>query len=560
MNGESVWQTLGLAPTADRDQIRRAYSAKLKATNPEDDAEGFKALRVAYEQALRFVGRLPVQQIEIDDPDPTDLNDHNEFGHEIAHRSMEFGVEVPQERAQPTSELHRHYAQLSEAFLAPAINLDAAQRAIREILGSDELDHVTARLDCELALAGLLMRQLPRSEDLLLQVAIHFRWYELENRVGAPALLVNASRCARDITHLQTMRKAGHPYSNAFKALTSTPSTALLRLRILTSDLDSSVRKLLHEFEYERTYGANTFDSEALQWWREYLSKPRVSKLMLWSSILLPVFVAMAQAVAEGPTNALQSASMMLLIMAGLTVGKLYVLDWGRKFAKRQLAYISEPALLAPFPLATMFCAIASVYDDKVLAVSAVLAALCAAFAWFTRAELQVKDATNAWASIAYLNIPAAVWLGMISFEQGAGFALVCTLMLLTHVFTHTRLVAYWFKKFSAAQRSRIIAGLLIVGLFVVGAWLETEAPVKPMIAVSLCLVLLQRVAVSSLSETQYKIRYYAMYAVMLVAFAALDLSQRDAEISIVASVFFLFGAIVGLSMALWSAIVNAHR
>ncbi len=51
----SIWDILGLdGPTAERKDIKRAYARKLKATRPEDDPDGFMALRQAHDQALNY--------------------------------------------------------------------------------------------------------------------------------------------------------------------------------------------------------------------------------------------------------------------------------------------------------------------------------------------------------------------------------------------------------------------------------------------------------------------------------------------------------------------------
>lgn len=57
----NCWDILGIQPTSDEREIRRAYAKKLKITRPEDDAEGYQALRAAFDQALELA---PYQQTQ----------------------------------------------------------------------------------------------------------------------------------------------------------------------------------------------------------------------------------------------------------------------------------------------------------------------------------------------------------------------------------------------------------------------------------------------------------------------------------------------------------------
>lgn len=54
MNRTEAFQILGIQATKDEREIKNAYRNKLAVTNPEDDPEGFKRLRGAYEEACRY--------------------------------------------------------------------------------------------------------------------------------------------------------------------------------------------------------------------------------------------------------------------------------------------------------------------------------------------------------------------------------------------------------------------------------------------------------------------------------------------------------------------------
>ena len=54
MNKKTVFEILEIEETKDEAIIKSAYRKKLVVTNPEDKPEEFKALRQAYEEALRL--------------------------------------------------------------------------------------------------------------------------------------------------------------------------------------------------------------------------------------------------------------------------------------------------------------------------------------------------------------------------------------------------------------------------------------------------------------------------------------------------------------------------
>ena len=62
------WTILGIAPTDDKKAITAAYRAKLKTTNPEDKPQEFKALRAAYEEALRLADQPAQEPVRDESP------------------------------------------------------------------------------------------------------------------------------------------------------------------------------------------------------------------------------------------------------------------------------------------------------------------------------------------------------------------------------------------------------------------------------------------------------------------------------------------------------------
>ena len=54
MDHKQAFHILGTEPSGDEAGIRQAYRKLLAKNNPEDDPEGFKRLRRAYETAMQL--------------------------------------------------------------------------------------------------------------------------------------------------------------------------------------------------------------------------------------------------------------------------------------------------------------------------------------------------------------------------------------------------------------------------------------------------------------------------------------------------------------------------
>jgi len=88
----SIWQELGIEPTANRGEIRRAYAKRLKDVHPEEDPEGFQRLREAYEQALEACDRPSVAPNVRSAPEQIDQADKPADGRDQSSGSDDPGL------------------------------------------------------------------------------------------------------------------------------------------------------------------------------------------------------------------------------------------------------------------------------------------------------------------------------------------------------------------------------------------------------------------------------------------------------------------------------------
>lgn len=62
----NYWNILGIDPTENNSEIKKAYAQKLKMYHPEEDPEGYQKLREAYDSALKYARRMSSPSLSID--------------------------------------------------------------------------------------------------------------------------------------------------------------------------------------------------------------------------------------------------------------------------------------------------------------------------------------------------------------------------------------------------------------------------------------------------------------------------------------------------------------
>jgi hypothetical protein len=188
MDIHEIWTILGIEPTNERKTIKRAYSRLLKQTNPEDDPEGFKRLREAYEKAsgLAEMGLAESIMDEQSDEDwqETDLDATSEEEEEEA------GEEPEEVKA------YRETWDQAAAFVgtfkekADAEGDTAAIQMLRDHLESETSENILYREMLNKCLADYVLRHRP-SHEMTHTLAEVMDWYRFEFDSSWPQVVIS---------------------------------------------------------------------------------------------------------------------------------------------------------------------------------------------------------------------------------------------------------------------------------------------------------------------------------------------------------------------------------
>jgi len=269
-----IWRHLGIPQTDSEADIRRAYAERLKTTHPEDDAEGFKRLRNAYERAIEQV-RWKARYAEMDAADAAFDDEEyldNEAAPSSAPRQSRAPIPEPAVELDPELDQHRVLKQTLEEAVAAQKSPWEVQAAFQAVVTSPAMERLDVHADTEMWIANLV-RRYGGGAALIDHAFKHFGW-DGQNRIGDLGAGMQSFResLAQEATSdafIARVKGRRHEFYDAYKETTRPLKERNWLSRVLSLPRLYLVRRFLDYIDDKVPYAYDDLDYEATDWWRK---------------------------------------------------------------------------------------------------------------------------------------------------------------------------------------------------------------------------------------------------------------------------------------------------
>lgn len=291
----TIWDTLGVAVDCDRDTVRRAYARKLRQTHPEDDPEGFKTLREAYERALARIDHVAQWGEDAGDDDEAEAEDEDAAPPAPVFHSEPVSTPTPPGGPEPgeisallaareaeRAALHAAMRGLDQALRGTwRASDDELEALFNDILHAPALGEIAMRDEVETWAAELIAATIPRSDAILLQAVTRFGWTTDPHRPSTPAVdaclgRIDEWRIIQELNHYR------HRLHSAWRSLTR-PAGAWWswRLDAFQPGVPTGVETLLGRRGPVAPGLHHSFKADSVARWERLLATPHLTLSML---------------------------------------------------------------------------------------------------------------------------------------------------------------------------------------------------------------------------------------------------------------------------------------
>jgi hypothetical protein len=240
-----AWGTLGIDPTSDTRAIRTAYSAKLKAIDPDTDPAAFIELREAFE-AAKFQAQWVDEQDDEEDEDEEayDYDAWEEPAPEYHIRPLAHAADpaeppaLADEAPGPASPWAPIRPADADAHAHALVTLlhsndrtrnpypsDAQTEEMlahwRAIAGDPRMQEIAFFADADRWCSELIARTVPFSDPLVLPATRHFGWARSDGAITQSWAVAQVTARARMLEFLDAVKAPAHPLNPAWRELTT---------------------------------------------------------------------------------------------------------------------------------------------------------------------------------------------------------------------------------------------------------------------------------------------------------------------------------------------------
>ncbi|SMG21845.1 J domain-containing protein [Cedecea sp. NFIX57] len=319
----TIWDVLGIEPTTDENEIRRAYARELKLRRPDKDPKGFQALREAFDSAKRYASSAVILNDEDeslpDKPEPTPMVDY-------VRQLMQEQTPQPQ-TLWSKNELWEQAQSISTLLIKDELE---GLGALHCYLDNEIPDALEARHAFSLMLAEALSEQKWLNRSLLNEVSAVMDWQIDSYRSSQlPDWLMHALEQQIDITNRENYwqylarQYGGSRYGQLKWRLLTEKGMVISWWVRLIPDLLSQLAKQVGELRQQSPALLERLNPSLL----DVLHKPTLA--LSWGAIIAVLFWGYTAWLVghESPKAALQS---------GVMLGVVATFLWGYPFFERR--------------------------------------------------------------------------------------------------------------------------------------------------------------------------------------------------------------------------------
>lgn len=251
MTPSDAWATLGIEPTEDERAIRVAYSARLKASDPDSDPQAFVALREARDRALHWARRAaresePAAELQQDDgtlAQPEVVLEAERHAHDL--QAILYAERDP-------ARLHATREE-RQAILAHWEGIVADPR-LQQIGFFSQFEHWAV---------ALITQHLPLSDPLIIPATELFEWTASDDTVAQSREVAVITSRYGWLSYIEEVQDPDHPWHPLWEELSRPGGPGAKRARLGPA----RVRTLIQAVRAMRPDLMDGFDPARIELW-----------------------------------------------------------------------------------------------------------------------------------------------------------------------------------------------------------------------------------------------------------------------------------------------------